>query len=57
MQDRLLTLREVCEMTKLSRTSIYRFIQSGDFPRNVKVGGKTSRWRASQLAEWMKRLS
>jgi prophage regulatory protein len=56
MQDQLLTLREVCELTKLSRTTVYKFVAAGQFPRHVKVGGKASRWRASELAEWIEQL-
>ena len=56
MQDQLLTLPEVCEMTKLSRASIYRLINTDAFPRHVKLGSRVSRWRASELAAWMEGL-
>ena len=56
MQDELLRLREVCDRTRLSRATIYRFIKSGDFPRYVRVGSRTSRWRASDIADWLRRL-
>jgi len=35
---RLLTLREVCEMTGLSRSSIYAMMAAGEFPRLVIEG-------------------
>jgi len=56
MTDQLLTMHEVCALTRLSRASVYRFIHAGDFPRQVKLGTRASRWRASDLARWMERL-
>ena len=56
MEERLLTLQEVCQITKLSRASVYRFIEAGNFPRRVKVGPRASRWRASDLLAWMEQL-
>ena len=56
MTDQLLTMREVCALTRLSRASVYRFIHAGDFPRQVKLGKRASRWRAADLGEWMEQL-
>ena len=36
MHDRLLRRREVEKITGMSRSSIYRLMQDGDFPRPVK---------------------
>ena len=47
MHDRLLRRREVEEITGLSRSSIYRLMADGEFPRPVKVGSAAVRWRAS----------
>ena len=38
MQDRLLRRREVEKITGISRSSIYRLMPDGEFPRPVKVG-------------------
>ncbi len=53
MGDRLLRRREVEEITSLSRSSIYRSMQEGDFPRPVRVGPAAVRWRASDITGWM----
>ena len=53
MHDRLLRRREVEEITGLSRSSIYRLMQEGEFPRPVKVGPAAVRWRASDIAAWV----
>lgn len=54
--ERLLRLREVMATTGLGSSTIYRHIQAGTFPAPVKIGGTTSRWRSSELADWMNRL-
>ena len=41
---RLLTLREVCEMTGLSRSSIYAMMAAGQFPQPIRIGARAIRW-------------
>ena len=53
MHDRLLRRRQVEEITGLSRSSIYRLMQDGEFPRPVKVGPAAVRWRASGITAWL----
>ena len=53
MHDRLLRRRQVEEITGLSRSSIYRLMQDGEFPRPVKVGPAAVRWRASDITTWL----
>ena len=53
MHDRLLRRRQVEEITGLSRSSIYRLMQDGEFPRPVKVGPAAVRWRASNITAWL----
>ena len=38
MEDRLLRRRQVEETAGLSRSSIYRLMANGDFPRPVRIG-------------------
>ena len=53
MSDRLLRRREVERMTGLARSSIYRYMQEGDFPRPVRVGPAAVRWKASDITGWL----
>ena len=53
MTDRLLRRRQVEETTGMSRSSIYRLMQEGDFPPPVKVGIAGVRWRESDVTAWM----
>ena len=53
MHDRLLRRREVEEITGMSRSSIYRLMQSGEFPPPVRIGPAAVRWRASDITGWL----
>ena len=49
MHNKLLRRRQVEEITGMSRSSIYRLMQDGQFPRPVKVGCAAVRWRESNI--------
>ena len=53
MQDRLLRRREVERITGMSRSSIYRLMQEGEFPRPVRVGPAAVRWKTSNITDWI----
>ena len=46
-------LSEVLDSVGLARSTIYKQIATGTFPRPVAVGSKAVRWRASEVAEWI----
>ena len=54
--DRLLTLKEVCEATVVSRSRIYEGMAAGTFPSNRKIGPKSVQWRLSEVRAWMDSL-
>ena len=47
MVERLIRRQEVEEMTGLSRSTIYRYLKAGRFPRPVRIGRRAVRWRHS----------
>ena len=49
MGDRLLRRRQVEEITGLSRSSIYRLMQDGEFPQSVRVSAAGVRWRETEV--------
>ena len=53
MGDRLLRRRKVEKITGLGRSSIYRLMQKGEFPRPVRVGPAAVRWRESEVNAWV----
>ena len=52
MGDRLLRRMQVEEITGLSRSSIYRLMQTGEFPRPVRVSPAAVRWRETEITDW-----
>ena len=53
MEDRLLRRREVEEIVGMGRSSIYRQMDLGSFPRPVMVGPYAVRWRESDIRHWV----
>ncbi|HCD5199869.1 TPA: AlpA family phage regulatory protein [Vibrio parahaemolyticus] len=53
---KLLTLRDVRDMTQLSQSSIYKFISLGEFPKPLKIGA-TSRWVEDEVFQYLQELS
>lgn len=50
---RFLRLNEVKERVGLGRTSIYKLIGEGKFPKPVHVLGRNVAWIDSEIDEWM----
>ncbi|TNC61832.1 helix-turn-helix transcriptional regulator [Rubellimicrobium roseum] len=53
MIEKHLNRREVEEIVGLSRASIYRLMERGEFPRPVRVTSKAVRWPESSIAQWI----
>lgn len=51
--DRFLRLKEVLSRTSLSRAMLYRKIQKGTFPKQVRIATRCAGWRESAINEWM----
>lgn len=49
---RLLRRREVEQETGLSRTSIYRLMDQGQFPRPLRTGTRAVAWPTSVIEAW-----
>lgn len=51
---RYFRLRMVCEITGLSKTTVYEYSRNDpDFPKPVKLGATCTAWRSDELAAWM----
>ena len=51
--DRILRLKTVLERTGLSRSTMYRKMQNGTFPKNIQISLRSTGWRESAIKEWM----
>lgn len=50
---RLIKLKEVIEITVLSRSSIYALAQKKEFPNPVKLSARSSAWVQSEVHDWV----
>ena len=54
--DRILRTPEVVRLTGLSKTTIWRRVRSGDFPKPLKLGSLGTRsigWREGDVKSWL----
>nr|WP_210427014.1 MULTISPECIES: AlpA family phage regulatory protein [unclassified Novosphingobium] len=46
-------LNAVLDRTRLTRATLYRKIQAGTFPRQVRIATRCTGWRETAIREWM----
>lgn len=51
---RILRLRQVCELTGLSASTIWRRERAGDFPRRLQLGANSVGWLEDEILEWIR---
>ncbi len=51
--DRLIAHAEVCQLTSLSRTSIWRLEKAHDFPHRRRIGPNRVAWKLSEIRAWL----
>lgn len=56
MSERLLPISEVCERVGLKRSTIYKRVAAGTFPRALELGPTCVRWRESEIRAWIDAL-
>lgn len=52
--DELLTIKEVVQITSMGKTTIYRKIRNGEFPKSRNLGGSLVRWSNNEIQSWIK---
>ena len=50
---RLLRIHEVTKLTELSRSSIYKQIELKNFPKGVKITGRSIAWPSEEIDLWV----
>ena len=51
--SRILRLRSVLDRTGLSRSTLYRKIERGTFPMQVRISERCIGWRESDVDRWL----
>lgn len=50
---RLIRIKRMMELLSVSRTTLYRWVNQGLFPKPHKVNGRTQGWTTGQYEEWL----
>lgn len=50
---RLIKLAKVMDNTGLSRSTIYKYISNGSFPKPVSLGVRNVAWVESEVEDWV----
>lgn len=50
---KLIKIKDVCELTSLGRSTIYKFVAENRFPRQVILGGNCVAWVEAEVIEWL----
>lgn len=50
---KIIRLKQVMETTGLARSTIYKYIAAGMFPKPVPLGGKSVGWVDEEVQEWV----
>ncbi|MEZ5530732.1 MAG: AlpA family transcriptional regulator [Porticoccaceae bacterium] len=53
MDNRILRLPQVIELTGFSRSSIYALMKTGEFPLNIKLGQRAVGWKEQDITNWI----
>ena len=48
---------DVEAVTGLSRSTIYKWMNEGSFPKPVKLGPRAVGWREADINDWLNKLS
>ncbi|MDM7981551.1 MAG: AlpA family phage regulatory protein [Rhizobium sp.] len=48
-----MTIKQVCATTSLSRTTIWRLQQRGEFPKGVKLSEARIAYRSAEIEQWI----
>ncbi|BBN60637.1 helix-turn-helix transcriptional regulator [Hydrogenovibrio marinus] len=50
---KLMKLQKVIECTGLARSTIYKFMDQGKFPKQICLGGRSVAWVESEIEDWI----
>jgi prophage regulatory protein len=53
MKYQVMRLAQVVEYTRLSRSTIYRLMGTGEFPKQIKLASHASGWLLADIDHWL----
>ena len=52
-QPRFLRLPEVLNLVGVTRSTLYRWMDAGTFPKQIHLGPRTIVWNEREVVQWM----
>ena len=49
----MLTCRDLQELLKISKATIYRWMEADKFPKPLHLGASMVRWRSTDIEKWL----
>ena len=53
VEDKMMRVKEVCQMTGLSRSTIWRMERAGSFPKHYLLSPGRVGWKWSEVQNWI----
>lgn len=53
IKERILRLPEVLDRIGMKRSSLYKRVNDGEFPRQISLGGRAVGWYESEVEAWI----
>jgi len=53
MSNKIIKLTEVMNMTTFSRSTVYRLISKGVFPKQIKLSERSSGWLEQEVLDYL----
>ncbi|EMG2114307.1 AlpA family transcriptional regulator [Pseudomonas aeruginosa] len=50
---RILRMKTVIEITGLARSTVYKYVSEGIFPKPISLGGRSVGWLESEVHSWI----
>ncbi|MNN77962.1 Prophage CP4-57 regulatory protein (AlpA) [compost metagenome] len=50
---RILRMKTVIEITGLARSTVYKYVAEGIFPKPLSLGGRSVGWLESEVHSWI----
>ncbi|MCH8493023.1 MAG: AlpA family transcriptional regulator [Idiomarina sp.] len=52
-EKQFLRLKEVCHITGLSRSTIYKMTTTNEFPKSIRISGRNIAWAKAEVDAWI----
>jgi len=53
MENKLISMNDLVDMFGVSRSTMAVWVDEEKFPKSIRIGERTRRWKESEVIEWM----